>query len=265
MKGYFSISKMRFLMLLQYRVPAIAGIFTQFFFGFVRIIVFQAFYSNISTTQPISLTQVITYIWITQALFRLLPWEGDSEVQEIIRNGNLAYELVRPLDLYNLWLFRALAQRMAPTLLRSIPLMLIVLLLPKEYSLSLPKLDAVPSFIITLAMAFVLSATITVLMNIFTLWTISGDGINRIIPAIVLLFSGSLIPLPLLPDWMQTSLRYMPFSGLLDIPVRFYTSNLMFSELPYYLCIQLFWVFTFILLGRILLKIKLKSIIVQGG
>ncbi|MBC7320606.1 ABC-2 family transporter protein [bacterium] len=265
MKGYLSILKVRFLMLLQYRVPAIAGIFTQFFFGFVRIMVFQAFYSSVINTQPISLAQTVTYIWITQALFRLLPWEGDSEVQEIIKSGNLAYELVRPLDLYNLWLFRAIAQRLAPTLLRSIPLILIASLLPSRYSLELPSLIALLSFIPTLALAFVLSATITVLMNIFTLWTISGDGINRTIPAIVLLFSGSLIPIPLFPSWMQPILKYMPFPGLLDTPVRFYTGNLSINELSNYITIQIFWISVLIILGRILLKIKLKSIIVQGG
>ncbi|MCX7796671.1 MAG: ABC-2 family transporter protein [bacterium] len=265
MKSYLSILKIRFLMLLQYRVPAIAGIFTQFFFGFVRIMVFQAFYSNAVTVQPISLAQTVTYIWITQALFRLLPWEGDSEVQEIIKSGNLAYELVRPLDLYSLWLFRAIAQRLAPTLLRSIPLILITSLLPSGYSPELPSLSAFLSFIPTLALAFVLSATVTVLMNIFTLWTISGDGINRTIPALVLLFSGSLIPIPLFPNWMQNILKYMPFSGLLDTPVRFYTGNLPISELPPYIAIQVFWIFALIILGRSLLVIKLKSIVVQGG
>lgn len=252
-------------MLLQYRISAIAGIFTQFFFGFVRIMVFWSFYSNINTAQPISLSQTVTYIWITQALFRLLPWDGDSEVQEIIRTGNLAYELVRPLDLYSLWLFRALAQRLAPTFLRSIPLILVAILLPSGYSIGLPSLTAFIAFIPTLALAFVLSATITVLMNIFTLWTISGDGINRTIPALVLIFSGSLVPIPLLPDWMQIILKYMPFPGLLDTPVRFYTENLSINELPSYLAIQLFWIFILILLGRLLLRIKLRSIVVQGG
>lgn len=264
MRKYLSILKMRFIMLLQYRVSAVAGSFTQFFFGFVRVMVFQSFYS-ISASQPLDLSTTITYIWITQALFRLLPWDGDSEVQEIIRTGNLAYELTRPVDLYTLWFFRALAQRFAPTLLRSIPLALIALSLPSQYALKLPSYSSILPFFITLILAFVLSATITTLMNIFTLWTISGEGINRILPSLVLLFSGLLIPIPLFPDWMQTILRYMPFSGLLDIPVRFYTGNLPISSLGFYISLQLFWSFLFILIGRILLKTKIKGITVQGG
>lgn len=264
MKEYTSILKMRFLMLLQYRVPAIAGIFTQFFFGFVRIMVFQSFYS-LSKSQPIDLGTTVTYIWITQALFRLLPWEGDNEVQEIIRTGNLAYELTRPVDLYNLWLSRALAQRLAPTLLRSVPLILIALILPSSYSLKLPTFVSFVSFLLTLVFAFILSATITNLMNIFTLWTISGEGLNRLFPSLVLLFSGMLIPIPLFPDWMQTVLKYMPFSGLLDIPVRFFVGNLCKDDLIFYLLLQVFWIFIFILIGRLLLRIKIKSIIVQGG
>ena len=38
------------------------------------------------------------------ALFALLPWNVDPEIAEKMRTGSVAYELLRPLDLYAFWL-----------------------------------------------------------------------------------------------------------------------------------------------------------------
>src|SRR5205807_2296153 len=65
---------------------------------------------------------VIAYVWLGQAFFALLPWSIDTDVREMVRTGTVAYELVRPVDLYGLWFSRALASRTAPTLLRALPM-----------------------------------------------------------------------------------------------------------------------------------------------
>ena len=58
----------------------------------------------------------------------LLPVRLDSEIRTLVRSGNVAYELVRPLDLYNFWDMRTIASCLAPTTLRSIPLLALALL-----------------------------------------------------------------------------------------------------------------------------------------
>ena len=46
MKAYFTYFKLKFISSLQYRLAAIAGISTQFFFGFIYIMVYIAFYKR---------------------------------------------------------------------------------------------------------------------------------------------------------------------------------------------------------------------------
>ena len=46
MSYYLSYFKLRFITSLQYRAAALAGISTQFFFGFVFIMVYVAFYES---------------------------------------------------------------------------------------------------------------------------------------------------------------------------------------------------------------------------
>ena len=116
LRPYQAIVSARFRTLLQYRAAALAGFATQLFWGLIRVMIFEAFFRSTSTQQPMDLADVVTYIWLGQAFFVLLPWNVDRDIQALIRSGAVSYELLRPLDLYTLWFSRALAWRTAPTL-----------------------------------------------------------------------------------------------------------------------------------------------------
>ncbi len=70
------------------------------------------------------------------------------------------------------------------------------------------------------------NTSFTTLMTMSLLWTIAGDGINRLISAALFLFSGMVVPLPLFPDWLQPVLNALPFRGLADTPFRIYMGHI---------------------------------------
>lgn len=266
MRAYLSIIKIRFNLLLQYRVAAIAGIITQFFFGMIFVMVLHGFYSSTSKPMPINFHSAATYIWIGQAMLGMMPWNGDKEIQSLIRTGDVTYELIRPMNLYDYWFARAFALRTAPTFLRAIPLFTIGLLLPKDYRMILPpNILAFLAWLVTSFGALLISCAITNIINITTLYSISGDGIQRLLSAIVTLFSGMVVPLPLFPDKMKQILNYLPFSGLVDIPARFFTGEIQFNQLFNYFGFQILWALILYVLGKGILMRKIKDIIVQRG
>ena len=58
---------------------------------------------------PMEFDQLASYIWLQQAFLAFFAvWILDNEIFEEIRSGNVAYELCRPLDLYNLWFVKTL-------------------------------------------------------------------------------------------------------------------------------------------------------------
>jgi ABC-2 type transport system permease protein len=253
-------------MLLQYRIAALAGIGTQFFFGLVRVMVFQAFFRSSTVVQPMTLAQTVTYIWLGQALLGILPWNGDAEVQELVRTGNVAYEICRPVDLYGMWFSRCVALRTATTALRAIPVMAMAGLLAPAYRVGLPpSAGAAVAFAVSLAGAVPLSAAITNLYGIVTMWTISGEGISRIIPTLAMLLSGLTIPLAFFPDWLHPIIQALPFAGVMDLPFRFYLGSLPPWQIVPYLAFQLAWTIALAFLGRRLLATGLRRVVVQGG
>ncbi len=110
MRPYLAILSARFRLLLHYRAAALAGLGTQLFFGAVLVAVMRAFYRESDTVQPMNLGHVVSYLWLGQAFFSLLPWRGDPEITALVRSGGVAYELLRPVQLYTLWLARAVAR-----------------------------------------------------------------------------------------------------------------------------------------------------------
>ena len=96
MRFYLSYFKLRFQAALQYRAAALAGIATQIFFGLVFIMVYLAFYES-NASSPMEESSLVSYLWLNQAFFSLIyMMYKDREIFDLIKNGNIAYELVRP-------------------------------------------------------------------------------------------------------------------------------------------------------------------------
>jgi len=268
---YRAVLSARFRMLLQYRAAALAGLWTQTFFGLVLLMVYEAFYRSTTVPQPMAFAEVVSYIWLGQALLAMLPWNADAELRAMIRSGAVAYELCRPIDLYSLWFARALAWRTAPTILRAIPMCVIAAgLLPLiglgEWRLAgPPSVAAALAFAATLLCTLLLGCALTTVINISLLWTIGGDGVVILMTTLVTFLSGMIIPVPLFPDWLQPVVRALPFAGLVDLPFRVFTGHIPPGGVWSVLGHQVLWTGLLVLLGRWLLSRGIRRVVVQGG
>ncbi|MDC7218299.1 MAG: ABC-2 family transporter protein [Spirochaetales bacterium] len=271
LRPYSKFLSVRFQSLLQYRAAAWAGIVCQFFWGLIMIMSLQAFYRSSSAVPPISLKRAVSYIWLGQAFLGMLPWNIDKDMDRMIRDGSLCYEMLRPLDLYLYWFLRSFSWRFSTMILRVIPqvifaaLVLPLLGLP-EWALVLPGRAVVyPAWLISLSLALLLSTAITTAANISLLWSISGTGTGQLIGTFVTLFSGMVIPLPFFPDSWQVVMRLQPFHGLLDGPARIFTGDIPLNEVPLEWGLQFFWILCFVALGRFMVGAGTKRLVVQGG
>lgn len=153
MKKYWSFFRIRFLCGLQYRAAALAGIATQFAWGGMNVLLFWAFYNSDPSVFPMGFSQTSCYIWLQQAFMTLLfLWFLDNEIFENIRTGNIAYELARPMDLYNMWFVKNAAARLSRAVLRCLPILCVAAFLPYPYGLALPADPA--AFVLFLATLF---------------------------------------------------------------------------------------------------------------
>ena len=267
MRAYFTYFKLKFISGLQYRSAAWAGIATQFFFGFVYIMVYIAFYESGGNHLPMELSQVITYLWLNQALLALVnQFTRDQELFKLIRDGGISYELARPKDLYFMWYFKIIGQRLASVALRFLPLIIVTSLLPAPYGLGLP--NSLPHFIvflISLVMGTLLVTALTVLYPIITLATMNEKGIVNLIITLGDILSGIVVPIPFFPKFLQIISSYLPFQYISDLPFRIYVGNITVEKGLEGIFLQMIWIIIMIGFGHFLMRKNLERVVVQGG
>jgi ABC-2 type transport system permease protein len=274
LRPYAAAFASRFIQMLQYRTAALAGFATQCWWGGIKVMVFAAFYggSAMAGAAPsMSLAQAITYTWLAQGLLVLLPWLGDPEVAQAVRTGAVAYDRLRPVDAYALWFARS-AGWIAARLLPRVALMATFAggVLPlaglREWAWQLPpSAVAGMAFVLSAGLALLLSTAMVMLLNVAATAALNERGISAVATPVVIVFSGNLLPLALLPDAWQTALLVQPLAGLFDIPARLYFGQLSGWQALGGLALQCFWIVVLVALGRAAMRRTMRSLQVQGG
>jgi len=267
MRAYLSVFKLRLAMGFQYRTAALAGIATQFFWGFIIIMVYQAFYSQTLVDPPMTLPQLVTYVWLQQAFLAFIAlWFRDNELFQLITTGNIAYELCRPSGIYGLWYAKLLAQRLSSAVLRCFPILLVALFLPQPYRLSLPsELGTAALFIVALLLGLLVLVAISMLIYISTFITMSSAGSLLMFGVVGEFLAGMIIPIPLMPQWLQSIVYVLPFRLAADFPFRVYSGHIQASEALSTIPLQLLWLAALVAIGKFSMGRVLRRVVVQGG
>jgi ABC-2 type transport system permease protein len=271
-RPYVAVAAARLREQLQYRTAAWAGVFTQVVFGAIFLVGLRAFRdaSAVAAAAPMRWPDVVAYVWLGQAFLALLPWNVDREIAAQVRTGTIVYELARPADLYALWYARTFGWRVAATVLRCVPLLLLVgpALHPiaPEWALAAPPSPAAAVvFVAAECVAVCLGVALTMLMHVLAVWTHTVDGIARTFPALVLVASGMVIPLPLFPDRIARLLALSPFGGLCDVPFRIYSGHLPLDAAAASIARSAAWTLAIVVGSRLLLGRALRQAVVNGG
>ena len=274
LRPYAAAFVSRFMQMLQYRTAALAGFATQCWWGGIKVMVFAAFYSGSAVAgaaSPMSLAQAISYTWLAQGLLVLLPWLGDPEVAQAVRTGAVAYDRLRPVDAYALWFARSagwIAARLLPrvALMAAFAAVALPLAGLGEWAWQLPA-SAVAGmvFLLSVGLALLLSTAMVMLLNVAATAALNERGISAVATPVVIVFSGNLLPLALLPDAWQIALLVQPLAGLFDIPARLYFGQLSGWHAMGGLGLQCFWIAVLVAFGRLAMGRTMRSLQVQGG
>ncbi len=267
MKKYIAFFRLRFSMGLQYRAAAAAGVVTQFVWGGMEIMMFRAFYNADPDVFPMTFQAVSAYIWMQQAFLALfMAWLMENEIFDSIVSGNVAYELCRPIDVYNMWFSRSLANRISKAVLRCMPILLVAGFLPEPYGMMLPEsLPALMLFLLTMLTGAGVTVAFCMLVYMISFFTISPAGIRIVAVSTVEFFSGAIIPLPFFPENIKKILELLPFASMQNVPLRIYSGDLIGSPMWRAILLQFLWLLILVLIGKLLNSLAMKRISLQGG
>jgi ABC-2 type transport system permease protein len=147
-----------------------------------------------------------------------------------IQDGTLSGELIKPIHpmmtnaLINNIAFKAL------TIMGFIPVWIVLFFLfkPDFSHVALSGiLLSIPAMILGFFVSYLISATITAL----AFWTTRVYSIHEFYFALILLFSGQFVPLPLMPKLVQDIAQYLPFQLFIYYPIQLILGKLSTEQI----------------------------------
>ncbi len=267
MRKYLSFFRLRFSMGLQYRAAALAGVATQFAWGFLEIMAFRAFYRADAAAFPMTFEATVSYVWMQQAFLAFFAvWTIDNEIFDAITDGNIAYELCRPIRIYNMWFARNMAKRVSSALLRCFPILIVAVFLPKPYGLEAPASPIhLGLFLITLILGMLVTVAMCMVIYVLAFFTISPQGLRIVFVSLYDFFSGAVIPLPFFPQKLQMVMELSPFAAMQNVALRIYSGSMTRLQMQKAILLQIFWLIVLVLVGTLLCRYAEKRVSVQGG
>jgi ABC-2 type transport system permease protein len=239
-----------------------AGVFTNTVFGFIQAYILLAVYRQRSNVGGYDAGDTLTYVWLVQALLMTVYMFGWQELALRIRDGSIATDLSRPLDPQRYWLAYDLGRAPYHLIFRGVlPFVIGALVFRLHY----PSIPNGLAFVVSVALAVVVSFGFRFLYNSAAFWLVDIRGVVTVCLTVSLFFSGMVLPLSFFPHWLGTLARALPFASVMQTPVDIWLGKHHGGALLGVIALQLFWALVFLGLGRLTLRAGRHKLVVQGG
>ncbi|TQR43601.1 ABC transporter permease [Paenibacillus popilliae] len=256
---FFTLARKKYLSNLQYRSAHMVHNIASFMFGFIYI----SIWTGIGEGRPLGeygLNGIVSYVAFNQASLWVAAFLTNGlGIQQSVRTGQIALDLVRPVHLFYQLMSKEWGQITYQFVYKFLPIYIL-------YFFVMPL--HVPSTIITYvwtAVALTLAAYISICLNYLigaaALWTTESVWLYWVNYAFSMLLSGFLIPIEWLPSWLADISRSSFYPFLHYVPTRIYLG----MESPSALLGSLMWCIVFTAACLAVTGIMRRKVEVQGG
>jgi ABC-2 type transport system permease protein len=203
----------------SYRQATVAGAVTNTVFGFVRTYVLLAVAAGAGgAAAGYSPGQLATYVWFGQGMLAVVLLWGWSDLADRIRTGEVATDLLRPVNPVALYLATDLGRAGHAVLFRFLPPVLVGALI---FDLYLPARPGTwPLFAVSTLLALLICFGCRYLVNAAGYWLLDIRGVAAAWVLASGFLGGLLFPLRFLPEplWLALYLA-TPFPSVMQIPL----------------------------------------------
>jgi ABC-2 type transport system permease protein len=228
----------------------------------IMVFFWRAVYADTTSIAALTLHQTLTYILLAQIFSPLMDIDLIFDFGFNLREGAIIHFLLRPISFQGMYYAQNLSS-VATRLLYQVPLALFATLL---FGLQWPTDIATwGAFAISGLLGFTVLFFFHWFLACLTFYTTEVWGLGVLIFGMSLFLSGSLVPLAMMPGWLQTVVLSIPFAQAVAVPVSLLTGITPLSQAPQVWLTQLTWVAGMWLFSSLFFRIAVRKVTVQGG
>lgn len=224
----------------------------------------RAIYASTAATTlgGLALGQTLNYILLARLLAPLVETNLIFQFGYMIRQGQVAVELLRPVDMQARFYVEAVVN-MGLFLALRVPLVVVAVLF---FGLQLPTDPAQwLAFGLTLWLGQAILFLFDWIFACLAFYSTETWGLSMVRVGLAMFFSGALIPIQLMPAGLQAAAQAMPFAQALGVPASFLSGATAASALPDVLLVQVVWLVGLGVVSRLVYGHALRTLTVQGG
>lgn len=228
----------------------------------IYVFFWRAVYAGTDSIAGMELQQTLNYILLAQVFGPLADLFLLYEFGYGMREGGIAIALLRPVDLQGSFYAQSFT-RLAVDMVWQIPMALVATLF---FGLQWPTDPAVwGAFLVAVFLGRTVIFFFDWLLACFTFYTTEVWGLSVMILGLSLFLSGGLVPLVMMPGWLQTVVQSFPFAQALYAPLSILTGITPLEQAPRLWLTQFVWLCGLFIVSRLFFSVAVRKVTVQGG
>ncbi len=260
--AWIAIARTRLLVAYTYRVNVVMATLMTGIQIYLLTVVWTAAYGDRTEVDGIAVGQLLVYLTLANLQLRFLRPEMDEQIQERIRQGQIGFDLSRPVSYPGQLLAGALGEMVGllPFLAIAFPVALIA------GELSAPaSVGAGFGYAAGLLLAWIVAALLNLLIGLISFWTLEMNGFRMIYMLVGNFATGALVPLWFMPDLLRSFIQLLPFQAIAFVPVSIYIGEPATGAIWSALLLQAMWIGILIVVIRWIWGQAFKHTVIQGG
>jgi ABC-2 type transport system permease protein len=187
---------------------------------------------------------------------------ADFRVSYRIRTGQVALDLVKPVDYQSARLAETLGSLLAE--LACIALVWVVML-AAGLRFTPPPAGYLALFAVSFALVVLLKFSVVYLTGLLCFWTKNYTGVYWARLAVTSLLSGAVVPLSLLPHWLGSTAQWLPFAGTASTPGLILIGDATGGYAARLVAVQLVWAVGLWFGARLAWRGAVRQLTIHGG
>lgn len=221
--------------------------------------VWRAVYAGRDSVDSVPLTAMTTYVSIAAVHTLIARDDAINWIEKRIRTGVISMDMVRPVSVLQQTMCGQLAQ-----LLTKFPLMLILAPVALVFSdITAPKQPA--AYALAALLGWLVNCCVFLLLSAISFWTLEVGGLMFLFFVINGFLSGALVPLWFMPDWLATTLSWLPMQAIVYTPVAIYVGQIAGNDVWHAIGVQTAWFAALAMLVALVWRRAVHKVVVQGG
>lgn len=248
----------------HHRLRSLVWFFIPLMNNLTLILFWSGALKNSTPSANWTMTSVTTYYFLLTIAGAMLSSHIEEDIASVdIQQGDLVRYLIRPFSYYWIKFIEEMPYRLLQGSYGIILLILFSLIFgnliqisPDPFVLGMSGLIAV--------LAYFMSYTMKVNLGLSAFWFVDSRGFFELFTIILIVFSGGIVPLHLLPTVFQTLSYILPFSYTAYFPIIALQGQLNIPQLFQVVGVQMVWLGALLLLNRVMWSRGIKEFTAFG-